>query len=145
MRSNHSRFEACWMYEKASHNSSRGRGISFCNFPFVRLSSVQSEYMSCAWWPWKGATWKQGRSLASCQFICSTTQPATPGPTIDKGFVPSSLAESQLGLHFIAPTSKKKFSALLKQSLHKGCFFGANGWFVNGTFYWDLCSTFPWI
>ena len=36
-------------------------------------------------------------------------QPATPGPTIDKGFVPSSLAKSQLGLHFIAPTSKKSF------------------------------------
>ena len=29
-------------------------------------------------------------------------QPATPGPTIDKGFVPSSLAKSQLGKHFIA-------------------------------------------
>ena len=49
-------------------------------------------------------------------------QPATPGPTIDKGFVPSSLANSQLCLHFIAPTSKKVF-ALLKQSLHKCCFF----------------------
>ena len=36
-------------------------------------------------------------------------QPATPGPTIDKGFVPSSLAKSQLCPHFIALTSKKVF------------------------------------
>ena len=36
--------------------------------------------------------------LAASLYIA---QPATPGPTIDKGFVPSSLAESQLCLHFI--------------------------------------------
>ena len=49
---------------------------------------------------------KEEVELAASLYVA---QAATPGPTIDKGFVPSSLAKSQLCPHFIALTSKKSF------------------------------------